>query len=137
MNRRGGVGLAGQTNERVAFYPAHDVVVREITSLQYDSDDDHHSFPLQKRDSDSHNILMRTSLFLINSYVARLLIGVLGIVIISTGALVNMSQCELQTRSTFTNDTCNCTIWEKWESAVTSPSPDHVSCQFPQVLKFL
>ena len=89
--------------------------------------------PPQKRDAITHNPLVRVSLFLINSYVARLIIGIVAIVIITAAAFVNMAQCEIQTLSSNSSDSCNCTTWEKWEEAVNSPNPDDRSCQFPQV----
>lgn len=72
---------------------------------------------------------MKASLFLINSYISRLLVGILAICIISTGALVSLSNCKYPEGT----GACNCTNYTIWRGAVLSPDPDDESCQFPQV----
>ena len=77
-------------------------------------------------------MFVKISLFLINSYIARLLVGIIAIGIISTGALVSLSECQ-HFDSRNSNESCNCTNFTVWKDAVDDPDPDSVACQFPQV----
>jgi hypothetical protein len=86
------------------------------------------------------SIPVRISLFLIHSYIARLVIGIIAIAWITVGAAINMSTCDRNVESTGeveiymynVTDRCNCTTWDDWVSRVNNPSPDDSSCQYPQ-----
>ena len=49
---------------------------------------------LQDRGSNSNSLPIRISLFLIQSYSARLIIGIIAIAWIMVGAAINMSTCD-------------------------------------------
>ena len=51
---------------------------------------------MQDRNASTHYWPVRVSLFLINSYLARLLIGILAITWIIMGAAINMAACDVQ-----------------------------------------
>lgn len=78
--------------------------------------------------------MVKVSLFLINSYVSRLLIGVIAIIIISAGALVSMAECQSFQQISTNSDGCTCINFSTWKSRVKSPDPGDISCQFPQVI---
>lgn len=86
----------------------------------------------RNRQSGSHNVLVKISLFLINSYISRLLVGIIAISVISAGALVSLSQCQVLSPVQNGTEECNCTTYAMWREAVFNPNPDDVSCQFPQ-----
>ena len=90
--------------------------------------------PSQNRESASHNIMVKGSLFLIQSYVSRLLIAIGAIVISAAGALVSLAEC--QNFESQQENTCTCTNETTWLQAVNNPSPDDRSCQFPQVWRW-
>ena len=69
---------------------------------------------------------------MIESYVARLLIGLGAVIIIFIAAIVNIADCYEPPSSTVSSD-CNCTDWVTWSDAINNPSPDSITCQYPQV----
>lgn len=87
----------------------------------------------RRRESQQHSWPVKVSLFLISSYTARLVLSVLSIIIICTGAMINSVMCHEHVNPVNSmQESCNCTNWELWRITVDSPSPDTDDCQFPQ-----
>jgi len=81
---------------------------------------------------EKQNILIRASIYLINTYWVRLIVSIVAIIWLMVGAMINMVECERPSLNMNATDRCNCTNWTQWLSTVNSPNPDSITCNYPQ-----